>query len=329
MMTAIASMPPERNGGEIEPAVDEAPVREAPAVVAARGVGHVAAQDGPPIEGAGVGVSHRLLDPAGQLPLDPGEVHGLVHGLVPRLLLGGDVDRGLAVPGIAVAAGARVHDLSGAGGIVARRRIGVAALARAVLRIAVAFAGRIGRAVGRAFVTSTGGGGRAGTHVATNGRRTAVAAGIVLLWFRQAIVCLLDTHPVPRLGVGRQGEAGIAQQRVGDELRGELPAFGIALAPARVVLQGAGHDDARHRGLDDVRICVRDPSGRVADLVPVARERLPARIGAEREPERQAPEEGLLAQELGHAVAGALRGLGLHAAGHHAASRAGSTGVTK
>ena len=44
---------------------------------------------------------------------------------------------------------------------------------------------------------------------------------------------------------------------------------------------------------------------------------------------RQAPEEGLLAQELGHAVAGALRGLRLHAGGHHAASRAGSTGVTK
>ena len=74
---------------------------------------------------------------------------------------------------------------------------------------------------------------------------------------------------------------------------------------------------------------VRYPLGRVADLVPVARERLPARIGAEREPERQAPEEGLLAQELGHAVAGALRGLRLHAGGHHAASRAGSTGVTK
>ena len=65
-----------------------------------------------------MGVSHRLLDPARQLPRGPGEVHGLVHGLVPRMLLGGDVDRRLAVPGIAVAAGARVHDLSSAGGIV-------------------------------------------------------------------------------------------------------------------------------------------------------------------------------------------------------------------
>ena len=276
-----------------------------------------------------MGVSHRLLDPARQLPLGPGEVHGLVHGLVPGLLLGGEVDRRLAVPGIAVAAGARVHDLAGAGRIVARRRIGVAALARAVLRLAVAFAGRIGRAVGRAFVTSTRGGGGDGTHVATNGRRTAVAAGIVLLRFGQAVISLLHAHPVPRLGVGRQGEAGIAQQRVGDELRGELPALGVALAPARVVLERAGHDDARHRGLDDMRVGVGHPLGRVADLVPVARERLPARVGPQREPERQAPEEGLLAQELGHAVAGALRGLRLHAGGHHAASRAGSTGVTK
>ena len=277
-----------------------------------------------------MGVSHRLLDPAGELPLGPREVHGLVHGLVPGLLLDGDVDRRFAVPGIAVAAGARVHDLSGAGRIVARRRVGVAALARAVLRIAFAFTGRIRRAVGHAFVTSTGGGGvRAGTCVATNGKRTAVAAGIVFLWFREAIVCLLDTHPVPRLGVGRQGEAGIAQQRVGDELRGELPAFGIALPPARVVLERAGHDDARHRGLDDMRVGVGHPLGRVADLVSVARERLPAWIGAEREPERQAPEEGLLSQELGHAVAGALRGLSLNAGGHHAASRAGSAGVTK
>ena len=38
---------------------------------------------------------------------------------------------------------------------------------------------------------------------------------------------------------------------------------------------------------------------------------------------------GRSTQDLGHAVAGALRGLRLNAGGHHAASRAGSTGVTK
>ena len=77
---------------------------------------------------------------------------------------------------------------------------------------------------------------------------------------------LLDAHAVPRLGVGRQGEARAANERMGDELRGELPAFGIALPPARVVLQGAGHDDARHRGLDDVRVGVGNPLGRITDL---------------------------------------------------------------
>ena len=106
----------------------------------------------PPVEGAGVGVPHRLLDPARQLALGPGEVHGLVHGLVPRLLLGGDVHLGLACVGIAAAAGARVHDLAGAGGIVARRRVGravhvPAVIARTVLPLSVAVSGRAGRLI--------------------------------------------------------------------------------------------------------------------------------------------------------------------------------------
>ncbi len=88
-----------------------------------------------------------------------------------------------------------------------------------------------------------------------------------------------------------------------------------------------GQENARLQG--ELRANAEDPPGRVADLVPVARERLPARIGPQRKPQCEASEEGLLAQELGHAVAGALRGLGLNAGGHHAASRAGSTGVTK
>ena len=59
--------------------------------------------------------------------------------------------------------------------------------------------------------------------------------------------------------------------------------------------------------------------------MPVARERLAARVGPQREPERQAPEEGLLAQELGHAVAHALRRLRMYPPG----AFAGSTGTNK
>ncbi len=37
---------------------------------------------------------------------------------------------------------------------------------------------------------------------------------------------------LPGFGLGREREAGIAQERVGDELRGRLPALGIPFAPA-------------------------------------------------------------------------------------------------
>ena len=335
------------DGGEIEAAVDEAPVRETPAIVPARRVGHVAAQEAAPVEGAGVGVAHRLLDPARELPFGPGEVHGLVHGLVPRLLLGGDVHRRFTLT--VAAAGARVHDLAGAGGIVARRRVGhavpvPAVIVRTVLPLSAAVFGRagviviagavggVGLVVGRIVIAiaDTGRlGDRGGAHRAASRRRIAVAAGLVLPGLGQAVVCFLYAHPVQRLGVGRQGEARVANERMGDELRGELPALRVALASPRVVFQRARHDHARHRRLDDVGVGGRHPPGRVADLVPVARQRLPARVGPQREPQGEAPEEGLLAQELGHAVAHALRGFLDHAGGHHAASRAGSAGAPK
>ena len=140
---------------------------------------------------------------------------------------------------------------------------------------------------------------------------------------------MLDGQAVPGLRVGREREAGIADERVGDELRGHLPALGVPLAPACVVLQGAGHDHARHRGLDEVRIGLRHPARRVADLVPVGRERLAAEIGPEREPQHEAPEEGLLAQQLRHAVADAKRRLGKYPDGHQAASRMGAGGGVK
>ena len=139
-----------------------------------------------------------LLDPARQLAFGPGKVHGLVHGLVPRLLLGGDVHRRLA--GIAVAAGARVHDLSGAGGIVACRRVGravpvPAVIARTVLPLSVAVTGRagvivvagavgrVGAVAGRFVIAIAGSGrlaGRGGAHRAASRRRVAVAPRLVL-----------------------------------------------------------------------------------------------------------------------------------------------------
>ena len=186
-----------------------------------------------------------------------------------------------------------------------------------VLVLTVAVTGRIRRIVGSIAVAP-----------GTLGR-VAVVTGIVALGVRQAVVCLLDAQVLPGFGVGREREAGIAQQRVGDELRGHLPAFRVPLAPAGVVLERARHHHARHRGLDEVRIGLRDPAGRIADLLSVACERLACRIGAKREPEHETPEEGLLAQELGHAVTDPECGFAEHAGGHHATSRAGSDGGEK
>ena len=233
---------------------------------------------------------------------------------------------------------------------MARRRVGrvvhvPAVIARTVLPLSVAVSGRAGRlivigaavgrvgwVVGRIVIAIAGSGrlaGRGGAHRGTSRRRIAVAAGLALPGLGQAVVRLLHAHPVQRLGVGWQGEARVANERMGDELRGELPALRVALASPGVMLQGARHDHARHRRLDDVGVGGGHPPGRVADLVPVARQRLPARVGPQREPQGEAPEEGLLAQELGHAVADALRGFLEHAGGHHAASRAGSAGAPK
>ena len=75
-------------------------------------------------------------------------------------------------------------------------------------------------------------------------RRAVLPATIVLLRLGQAVVGLLDADRVPRLGVGREREARVAQQSVGDELRSLLPALRLALAPPRVVLERAGQHDA-------------------------------------------------------------------------------------
>ena len=56
----------------------------------------------------------------------------------------------------------------------------------------------------------------------------------------------------------------------------------------------------------------------------VGGQRLAGGIGPEREPQHEAPEEGLLAQQLRHAVADAQRRFPMHTGGHQAASRTGS-----
>ena len=109
---------------------------------------------------------------------------------------------------------------------------------------------------------------------------------------------------------------------VGDDLGGALPALGIALAPPGVVLERAGQHHARDRGLDEVRIGVGDPLGRVADLVAITRQRLAALVVADRQPQSEASEKGLVAEQRRHAVADAARGFPAGAVRHQAASRA-------
>ena len=54
-----------------------------------------------------MGAADRLLDGARRLALRPGEVEGLVHGLVPGLLLVVDVNRRIAGSGVGVIARGR------------------------------------------------------------------------------------------------------------------------------------------------------------------------------------------------------------------------------
>ena len=118
---------------------------------------------------------------------------------------------------------------------------------------------------------------------------------------RQAVIGLLDADAVPGFRIGRQGEPRVPQQAVGHQLGGTLPALRVALAPAGVVLERAGQHHPRHGGLDDMGVGLRDPPGGIADLPPVAGHGLAAGIGADRQPQGQAAEEGLLAQQCGDA----------------------------
>ena len=144
--------------------------------------------------------------------VSPRDVERLVHGLVPRLLLGGDVHGRLGGVALVAGAGVRVHDLAGAGRIVAGRRIGrtlvafvvaVPALAVAVVVVSVLAAG-LGVAVVVLTVAVVGGGIGlvVGVPVIAVGRRlaggrsagggiggcVAVVAGIAVLGL-EAVAC--------------------------------------------------------------------------------------------------------------------------------------------
>ena len=251
--------------------------------------------------------------------------------------------------GVVVAAAGRcVHHLAGAGRIAAGRGIGLSVRARTVVGLRIALVGCVGGGVavigvGAAVVIAitvvitvvivlAAGSviGRVGLRAAVVASRLRGAAPfpLALLRFAQTVVGLLDADPVPGLGVGRKLEARVAQQAVGDELGGLLPAPGVPLGASRVMLQRAGQHHPSDRGLDEIRVRVRDPVGRIADLAPVARQRLASRIRPDRKAEREAAEEGLIAQQRGHAAADAAGRLPAGAGGHHAASRS-TAGVPK
>ena len=67
------------------------------------------------------------------------------------------------------------------------------------------------------------------TGISTAGRRVAIP--VVVLRLRQAVIGLFDADAVPGLGVRRQGESGIAQEPVGHQLGGALPALQVGARP--------------------------------------------------------------------------------------------------
>ena len=96
-----------------------------------------------------------LLDRARHPARGLREARGLVHGLVPGLLLGGDVARGgagISVPGVG-GAGRGVHDLAGAGGIAALRGVvSAVGMLPAIHRVGLAVRAVIVAALGRTVV---------------------------------------------------------------------------------------------------------------------------------------------------------------------------------
>ena len=98
MSTARVAEPFVVHRRQVGTAVDEVPIGDAPVVVVARGAHKVLVEQRAPVEAASMGVAQRLLDAPGPMALSLGEAHRLVHGLIPRLLLGGDVNGSCTPP---------------------------------------------------------------------------------------------------------------------------------------------------------------------------------------------------------------------------------------
>ena len=63
---------------------------------------------------------------------------------------------------------------------------------------------------------------------------------------RDSFIEKIHAQVLPRFGFGREREAGVPQECVGDELRGLLSPFRIPLSPAGVMLERARHHHACH-----------------------------------------------------------------------------------
>ena len=199
-MTAMASMPLGADRGEIEAAIDEAPVGEAPGVVAPRRRRSCSGGAGPASRGRFGG---RFGSSPRRRPAPcPGPWRGSRPGAWPRPT---PAPRRRCRAGRPshhrVATGAGVHDLARAARIEARRSVGPVALAGTLPALLIAV---IGGAVGAVAMAVRLRASRVAGGVPAPGPRCAVLSGSVVLRLREPVVGLLHADAVPGLGVGRQ-----------------------------------------------------------------------------------------------------------------------------
>ena len=233
-MTAMVSMPSERIDGKYNPLSMKRRFGQAPGIIALRGVGHVAAQQRPPADGADVGAPDRV--PRRRPAACPGPWRGWPPGAWPR-------PRACSSAAISAGDGPASPPPPPAG---------------ASMTSPVPAGSQLGDAVAPGFVSwlspscgssspapssdppesssppESGDGGVPAESAAccsTAGRRVAIPVTVVGVRLRQAVIGLFDADAVPGLGVRRQGETGVPQQTVGHQLGGALPALRVRAGP--------------------------------------------------------------------------------------------------